>query len=182
MFSLINGWNELSTDYVVNMFLRDAQVCGIYHPVACILTHALLEQLAESRGWKKRANPVVIEQRRFGFKINEALFHVVPQFDDRALNIIPKLARMRKQLKILVPPWSFEAAWNYNASFKGRARVQVEALHSYASLRILNTTLDLKMSHAGAMFRLFWWYNKLAKSTGAGIYTIDFPRLRGYSG
>ena len=181
MLALPVDWRDFNADYLATHLLEQAQVAGMYHSVASLMTRACLEQLVESRGWDKRPDPLVVTSRRYGFRIGGGLFYVLAQIDDEAMATIPKLARMGLMTTVLVPPWSSRVARECLASLPSGGHVHFLSLNTYVSLRICFTTMDLRIPDHVALFRLFSLYNVAARSCGVPANLIRIPIQRNSS-
>jgi len=177
MLTLPFNWRVLNASSVTVHLLEQAHAAGMYYVTASCLARACLEQLIESRGWDRRSEPIAVVPHRYGLRINDGLFHVLPQIDDNVLKTVAKLARMRLVTTVLAPPWSYLAARRLLDDGK---HLDVLAIDQYVSLRICFTTMDIKLSRADALFRLLSWYNKIARSSGTpAAMLIRIPQKRG---
>ena len=110
MLAIPSNWSDRTPERVVTHVLQQAYLAGLYQPVTSLLTHACLEQLVESRGWDEGSEPLKVRTCRYGFRINDGLFHVLTQVDDETPRILRKLGRMRLMTTVLAPPWSSQVA------------------------------------------------------------------------
>ena len=176
MLTLPTDWSSWSPGALVAGLLEQAQARGMYHAVASLLTRASLEQLVESRGWAKLPVPLTVQETRYGFRINDGLFHVLPQFDDEGLRTFRRLARLRLITTVLTPPWSSLVARCCLDQLQPQNELEIRGMDEYVSLRMCFTALDLQISSAEALAQLFAWYNTLARDSASAPNGILIPR------
>jgi hypothetical protein len=165
-FLLPPNWQHYAPDHSTEHLLRQALAAGLYYPVACLITRACLEQLV--RGWKLRdpSRRDEVKSHRYGFRINNGLFYVLPQVDDGAMDILRKLARVRLETTVLAPPWSEFAASGMATAIGQETYLQILGIGRYVTMRACFHGADFKLDRAEVLTELFQLYNRLARQSG----------------
>ena len=179
MLTVPLDWGKRGIGCIVTDILQQAQAAGDYERAASVLVRACLEQFIESRqlGGDDKA---AVRRTRYGWRLGIQLYHVIPQVDDAFLDLLPKLARMRLESTVLVPPWSTEVARHCGEGLTGRGNVQVVGIDHYVVLRLGFTMMDLRIGREPAMERLFWWYNTIAGASAADADKIFIREMKSH--
>jgi hypothetical protein len=174
MLQLPTDWRKLTAGCLITGLLEQADAIGQYQRCSALLIRACMELLLD--GWNRmgRAHRLSLKQDRDGLRLGDHVFHNCCRVDDRSLWTWQRLARRRRLVTILVPPWAHEVARRCVVE-KPFRRIHVTSIDSYACLRVLWTSIDLKIDEAETFSMLLDWYTRLNPESTEGEIAIHVP-------
>jgi hypothetical protein len=165
MLYLPSDWQECHAGYNVTHLLRQAHAIGAYEQCSSLWIRAIMELLVDSHGWNQRPQPISVRRDSDGFCLGDYVFHNCCCLDDTGLQEWEVLARRRRHVTIIVPPWLGDVArrcWSADL----REKFDLLTIDDYTNLRVLFTSAHLKIGQPETFRMLLNWYERFNESQG----------------